>query len=149
MPYACTRGSPIILLLNHPGMAQIFGLVRTLSSRSGRANGQGSLTKRKHFGAFDDTVGRLPANDWEFAFFPLFHGRHSQNESKVCSANQSGFVTVEKPAVEDDAARKPLASQKNSGEGTHQPRWKMSANVEGPFLLHFSESLREKGAICF
>src|SRR6266568_7449708 len=66
-----------------------------------------------------------------------------------CSANQTGFVTMEKPSIEDDAAREPLACQENSGEGTHQPCWKATANVESPFFLHFSESLREQAAICF
>src|SRR5229473_5399174 len=43
-----------------------------------------------------------------------------------CSANQSGFVTMEKPPIEDDAAREPLACQENSCQGTHQPRWKVT-----------------------
>jgi len=72
-----------------------------------------------------------------------------QNESMVCSANQSGFITMKKPPIEDDAAREPLACQENSGEGTHQSRWKVTANVESPFFLHFPESLREKVSICF
>ena len=56
---------------------------------------------------------------------------------------------MEKPPIEDDAAREPLAGQENSGEGTHQRCWKVTANVENPFFLHFSESLREQAAICF
>ncbi len=56
---------------------------------------------------------------------------------------------MKKPPIEDDAAREPLACQENSGEGTHQSRWKVTANVESPFFLHFPESLREKVSICF
>jgi hypothetical protein len=56
---------------------------------------------------------------------------------------------MEEPPVEDDAAREPWVCQDNSGERTHQPRWKLTANVESPFFLHFSESLREQAAICF
>jgi len=81
--------------------------------------------------------------------FHYFTAAIPRNESKVCSANQSGFVTMEKPPVEDDAAREPLICQENSGEETHQPRWKMTANFESTFLLHFSKSLREHKAICF
>src|SRR5260370_14768304 len=65
------------------------------------------------------------------------------------SENQSGFVTMKKPLIQDDAAREPLACQENPGEGTHQLRWKMTANVESPFFLHFSESLHKQAAICF
>jgi len=56
---------------------------------------------------------------------------------------------MEKPPIEDDVAREPLACQENWGDGTHKPRGKMTANVESPFFLHFSESLREQAAICF
>jgi hypothetical protein len=56
---------------------------------------------------------------------------------------------MEKPPIEDDVARKPLACQENSSERTRQPRWKVTANVESPFFLHFSEALREQAAICF
>src|SRR5256714_15336754 len=63
--------------------------------------------------------------------------------------NQSGFVTMEKRPIEDDGAREPLSCQEDSGQGTHQPCWKVTANVESPFFLHFSESLREQAAICF
>jgi hypothetical protein len=56
---------------------------------------------------------------------------------------------MEKPPFEDDVARKPLACQENSSERTRQPRWKVTANVESPFFLHFSEALREQAAICF
>jgi len=65
------------------------------------------------------------------------------------SANQSGFVTMEKPPIEDDAPREPLVCQENAGQGTHQSRRKMTANVESPFFLRFSESLFEQAAICF
>jgi hypothetical protein len=65
-------------LLDHLGMAQIFGLVRTLCvPQRPRKTGKGLLQRENIFEAFDDTVSRLPAHDWEFAFFPLFHGRNS------------------------------------------------------------------------
>ena len=73
----------------------------------------------------------------------------SQTNRWFCSASQSEFVTMEKPPIEDDAAREPLVCQENSGEGTDHPCWKMTADVESPFFLHSSESLREQVAISF
>jgi hypothetical protein len=73
----------------------------------------------------------------------------SQTNRWFCSASQSEFVTMEKPPIEDDAAREPLVCQENSGEGTDHPCWKMTADVESPFFLHSSESLREQAAISF
>src|SRR6267142_4901623 len=73
----------------------------------------------------------------------------TESPTLFCSANQSGFIGVEEPPIEDDAAREPRACQENSGEGTHQPRWKMAAHIESPFFLNFSESLCEQGAVGF
>src|SRR5712664_3246939 len=73
----------------------------------------------------------------------------TESPTMFCSTNQSGFIGMEEPPIEDDAAREPRVCQENSGEGAHQPRWKLTAHVESPFFLHFSESLREQAAICF
>jgi hypothetical protein len=129
--------------------ATVQALIATVTkARPDIAVVSGDLTQRAKEREFQEARPFLEALPSPQIVVPGNHDVHCTNPS-FCSANQSGFLTMEKPPIEDDAAREPRACQENSGEGTHQPRWKMTADAESPFFLHFSESLGEQVAVCF